>query len=213
MPCDHCLGIEKEFDARTARGDLRRYRRKGAPAATRILVEELSRRGVQGRTLLDIGGGVGAVQHALLAAGAARATSVDASSAYLAAAREEAERRGLAERIEGLYGDFVELAPRLAPADIVTLDRVLCCYPEMEALVSASAARARRLYGLVYPKDHRWIRAASALMNVVLRLRRSSFRVFVHATRKVEDVLAAHGFRREVLRGSGPLWQVAIFSR
>lgn len=213
MPCNHCLGIEKVFDARTARGDLLHYRRKGAPASTRVLVEELLRRGVEGRTVLDIGGGVGAVQHALLAAGAARATSVDASSAYLAAAREEAERRGLADRIESIHGDFVELAPGIGPADIVTLDRVLCCYPEMEALVSASAARARRLYGLVYPKDHRWIRAASALLNLVLRLRRSSFRVFVHATRRVEEILAAHGFRREVLRGNGPVWQVAIFSR
>ncbi len=91
--------------------------------------------------LLDIGGGVGAIAHALLQVGARQATDIDASTAYLAAARDEAARRGLVDRMSFQHGDFVALAPTLPATDIVTLDRVICCYDNMPELVSLSAAR------------------------------------------------------------------------
>ena len=116
----------------------------------------------RGATLLDIGGGVGVAQLDLLSAGLRSATDVDASSAYLDVAREEAQRRGYSERVSYRHGDLVALAPEIEPADIVTLDRVICCYHDMPALVRASAAKARRLYGLVYPHDAWWTRCYSA---------------------------------------------------
>src|SRR5947199_213845 len=88
---------------------------------------------------------------AMPADGASGATDVDASAAYLAAAREEAARQGHAERVAYHHGNFVDLAATLPPADIVTLDRVICCYHDMPALVERSSAKAARLYGLVYP--------------------------------------------------------------
>ena len=211
MPCDQCFGIEQEFDGRTVRREQRDYRRKGAPTTTRMLIEALLRAGVDGRSLLDIGGGVGAVQHALLQAGASRAQSVDASTAYLEIARQEADRLGLADRIEAVHGDFVRVAASVATADIVTLDRVICCYHDMRRLVAESAGRARRLYGLVYPRDIWWLRPAFRLMNLFLRLRRSSFRTFLHSTADVEAELAQHGLRRTFHRNMG-MWQVAVFS-
>jgi magnesium-protoporphyrin O-methyltransferase len=96
--------------------------------STRLLVEALRTQGIEGLMLLDVGGGVGAVIYALLQSRASVATDVDASAAYLATARDEAERQGLAERIAFHHGDFVVLAPTLPTADIVTLDRVICCY-------------------------------------------------------------------------------------
>jgi magnesium-protoporphyrin O-methyltransferase len=91
-------------------------------------------------TLLDIGGGLGGIQHALLAGGVVQATYVDASSAYMKAAREEAIRREIDEQITFLHGDFVDLAEEIPSAEIVTLDRVVCCYDDMQALVRLSAA-------------------------------------------------------------------------
>ena len=118
---------------------------------------------MEGATLLDIGGGIGVIQHELLDSGAAQATSVEASSAYLSAARSESERRGLVDRVTYHHGDFVDLAESIQPADVVTLDRVLNVYPDWERLASLSAERARRLYGVVIPRDtllreagHRW---------------------------------------------------------
>jgi magnesium-protoporphyrin O-methyltransferase len=211
MPCDQCFGIEQEFDGRVARREQRDYRRKGAPSTTRLLIEGLQQAGVEGRSVLDIGGGVGAVQHALLTAGASRAQSVDASSAYLEVARQEAERLGWAGRIEAVHGDFVRLASAVAAADIVTLDRVICCYDDMRSLVRESARRARRLYGLVYPRDAWWLRPAFGLMNLFLRIRRSSFRTFLHPTTAVESELAQLGLTKVFHRNSG-MWQVAVFS-
>ena len=210
MASCQCQGIEDEFGEREARAQLRRYRRRGASGTTRELIEVLVRMGVEGCTVLDIGGGVGAVQHGLLAAGATRARSVDASRAYDEIARQEAARRGLSDRIESSHGDFVELAASIPPADVVTLDRVICCYPDMQGLVAASAARTRRLYGVVYPRDRWWLRPLFTLGNLVLRLRRSSFRIFLHPTREVHALLAAHGLRPAFRRNHG-LWQVAVF--
>ena len=118
-----------------------------AHAASRALIEALRAGGIDGQTVLDVGGGVGAVHHALLRSGAASAVDVDASRAYVATARAEAERQGHADRVRYLTGDFVALADDVGPADLVALDRVICCYPDMAALVGRSAALARRRYG------------------------------------------------------------------
>jgi Methyltransferase domain len=213
MTSCQCHGIERFFSDRVARRELKRYRRRGPLRTTRLLVEALEREGIRDLTLLDIGGGIGAIQHELLEAGASRATDVDGSIAYLRAAREESERRGSAGRVDYHHGDFVELAPSIEAADIVTLDRVICCYDDVRSLVALSAARAQRLYGLVYPREALWIRAGFTVINWVMRLRRSPFRVFVHSSATVEETLRAEGFDRRFYRHGGPMWRVAVYVR
>jgi len=212
MVCPQCDGIEREFNSDVARRQLRDFRRRGPDRTTRILIQEIERRGVDHRTVLDIGGGIGAIQMALLEAGAERAASVDASSAYDSAAEEEARRRGWADRITRVHGDFVGVAEAVEAADIVTLDRVICCYPDVEALVDLSAAHAQWLYGLVYPRRTWWLRPAFRLANVILRLRGSSFRAFLHPPEVVEAVVERNGLRRVFLQFVG-IWQVAVYAR
>lgn len=98
MSCAQCRGLERLFDESTAARDLRDYRRKGPNKTTRWLIDALKEEGIDGATVMDIGGGIGAIQHELLQAGASRAAGVDASTAYLAAIKEEAERQGHADR-------------------------------------------------------------------------------------------------------------------
>jgi 2-polyprenyl-3-methyl-5-hydroxy-6-metoxy-1,4-benzoquinol methylase len=211
MNCCQCQGIEELFSQRYVNKELSRYRTKGPDKTTRILTEAIKKEGgVDGLTLLDIGGGVGAVQHELLRAGVDHATGVEASTAYIAAAREEAERRGHTERVSYRHGNFVDLVENIAPADIVTLDRVICCYPDMERLVGLSAARARKFYGLVYPRDTWWIKLGLALQNIFFRLRRSPFRTFSHPTRAVEAVLGRNGFKRLSYHRT-LVWQVVVY--
>ncbi len=213
MNCSsHCAGIESEFDAKTASRDLKRYRRKGPLESTQMLLDALRREGVEGMTLLDIGGGVGAIHHELLDSGVSSATHVDVSSAYLEAARAEARRRGHESCVSFLHGDFVELAPELPPADIVTLDRVICCYPDMHRLVGLSAARAQRLYALVYPRDSWWLRPLFPLSNLYFRLRRCSFRIYDHPPEEVDAVVREQGLEQR-FRGTTPLWQVVVYAR
>ena len=212
MNCCQCQGIEELFDDQLVNRELLRFRDRGPTRETKMLITALEERGVQGDTLLDIGGGVGAVQYGLLEAGCQVATDVDASRAYLRAAGEEAGRRGLTDRISYHHGNFVDLAPDIAPADIVTLDRVICCYPDVEKLVSLSADRAGKLYGLVFPRDGWLTRVGFSILNFIMRLRRSSFRIFPHSTRAVEALIASHGLRKVFYRRS-LLWQVIVYSR
>ena len=212
MTSCQCQGIEAQFNRREAATKLADFRKNGPADYTRILTTALKEIGVEGRSLLDIGGGVGAIQFELLKAGASAAVSVDASSAFAEAAQEEARRQGLADRITFRQGDFVELAPDIPPADIVTLDRVICCYPDMPALVGRSADHARQLYALVYPRDAGWVRLGISLENWWQRIMRSSFRVFAHPTAAVEAVLLVRGFRRQFHRLAG-FWQITVYSR
>jgi magnesium-protoporphyrin O-methyltransferase len=140
------------------------------------------------------------------------AVHIDASTAYLQAAQEEAKRRGHFERITYQHGDFVDLAASLETADIVTLDRVICCYHDMPALVNAAAAKANQYIGLVYPRDTWWLRAASRLPNFGLWLFRNPFRLFIHATNAVDAILRQHGFQRQ-LRKRTFLWQTMLYVR
>ena len=200
------------FDEKMARRQLRQYRRKGPGKGTRELVDVVAGNGVEGLTFVDIGGGVGAIQHELMERGAAGGTSADASPAYLAAARAEARARGYADRIRYVEGDFVERAEEVGAADLVTLDRVVCCYPDMPALVGAAARLARRTFGLVMPRGTWFIRGGVAIVNLFQRLRRHPFRVYVHDPGDVEAVLGEYGLQRRYMR-EGVVWRVAVYGR
>jgi magnesium-protoporphyrin O-methyltransferase len=207
-----CEGVEGLFDEDQAERDLRRYRSKGPKRTTRMLLDALMAQGVGDASVLDVGGGVGAIPHELLRNGAARATAVDASGAYVRAAQREAERRGHAERMEVHHGDFVGLAPEIQAHDVVTLDRSICCYRDMPALVDASAARAVRLYGMVLPRHAWWNRMGVFMVNAGLRLSGSAFRVFAHPTRAIERRLRDLGLERVFCRRM-LVWQVEVYVR
>jgi hypothetical protein len=213
MTCCGANACESQFDRKRAARELKSYRAHGpANATTRAMIHLLRRGGVEGSTLLDIGGGVGAIQYDLLAAGAREAMAVDASSAYQQAARAEAARRGLSGRIEFLLGDFVTLAPQVAAADIVTLDRVVCCYPDMEPLVRLSAERCRKFYGLSYPR-YRWpVRAVVASENFFRGLFGNPFRSFVHSPTVMDGLLTDLGFKLQS-RVRTFAWEIVVYLR
>lgn len=162
--------------------------------------------------MLEIGGGIGDVGLALLEAGASRAVNVELSRGYEDAARQLIERSGSAARVEREIGDFVREAGRIASADAVILDRVVCCYPDSAALVSAAAGHAREILVLTFPVDRWWTRLGRGLINVWPRLRGSRFRFYVHPARTVVGAAEAAGLRlRE--RRVGILWQLLVFTR
>jgi SAM-dependent methyltransferase len=210
MSC--CESIDRQFDRAEVEGMLRRFRRRGPDRSTRLLIEALRSDGPIGETLLDIGGGIGAIHHELLDAGMHSAVEVDISSASIAAAEEEARRRGHDGRVQFVRGDFVDIAAGIDAADVVTLDRVICCYPNMEQLVAASSAKAKRLYGAVYPRESPWMRVGVVAINGWLRLTRSDFRVYLHAPAAIVRALTQHGLHLRTRRRT-IAWEVAVFAR
>ncbi|WP_457652686.1 class I SAM-dependent methyltransferase [Rhodocaloribacter sp.] len=181
MSCTQCRGIASFFDEKVAARELRKYRKRGPHKTTQMLIDAIRAEAGEAETLLDIGGGIGAIQHALVGEGVvAQGLDVDASPAYLETARTEAERRGYAEKVRYLQGNFVDVADEVPPVDVVTLDRVICCFDDMEQLVTRSSEKAKRVYGLVFPRVTPFTRIGFRVLNAFLRFRRSAFRVFLH---------------------------------
>ena len=207
-----CDGGFEIFDEKSAEEDLQRYRGHGPDATTATLVDMIRDRGVSGSSLLDIGGGIGVIDHELLRAGAGHAVLVDASGPAVEMARREARRRGTLDRLDFVDGDFVSRASDVDVADIVTLDRVICCYPDVESLVRLSATRARSLYGLVLPRDRRLLRWALPLLNAWFRVRGFRYRTFLHANAKVDALVAAAGLR-QVRESRTFMWRVVLYER
>ena len=151
--CIRYCAAEAQFDHKVAERDLRRYRRRGADATTRLILAELRRWPLEGRQLLHVGGGIGVISAELAGAGLASVTVVEASPAYLQVARREIGTRYESRPAKFVLGDFARIAAVLPDADVVTLDRVVCCYPDSEALLRGAADRARRLLAFTYPSD------------------------------------------------------------
>jgi len=198
-----------QFSDAVARRDLKRYRRHGPDQTTCLLRDAILEAG-HGRTVLDVGAGIGALGFELLAAGAERVTAVEAAPAYVAAAREEASRRNVSDRLDVVQGDFVSVAEDVMEADVVAMDRVVCCYPAYQPLLEAAVRRSRRLMAFSYPRDRWYVRAAVRMQNLGRVLLRNPFRGFVHSARGMEALLEQHGFvrkeRRETLKWSADLY-------
>jgi magnesium-protoporphyrin O-methyltransferase len=207
-PCS--CGCPNTFSTKEAAGDLKRYIKQGPDATTQALIDAIVAEGVQGATLLDIGGGIGAIQLALLEAGAASAASVDATDSYVATARAEAERRGFGDRTSSRVGTFEALDDEIEPADVVTLDRVVCCDPNLHGLLEAVASHASRMVGLVYPRATWWNRLAARGLAAWGWLTRDSTRWHLHDHADIDAILGGAGFRRRDITRS-LVWQVALY--
>jgi magnesium-protoporphyrin O-methyltransferase len=198
------------FGAARAERDLATYRAAGPGRTTRGLLAGIAATGARPSTLLDIGSGIGTMSFELLDAGATGTTCVDMSPAFAKFGQMEAVRRGVAERITWRTADFVTVAPGLPPAELVILDRVVCCYPAFDVLLQQAADHAEVL--LAISKDRWYVRMAFAAENLARKLQRRTFRAFVHSPAKMDAMLARAGFRREV--GDATLmWQMDIYRR
>jgi magnesium-protoporphyrin O-methyltransferase len=200
---------DKIFGSRQARRDARAYRRKGAGPVSRRMIDFAH----GSRTVLDVGGGVGVLALELLRAGSEHATVVELSRGYDAAASELRAEAGIPpERLDRRVVDILSHPDLVPAADAVLLNRVVCCHPDVDALVGAAAERARSRLVLSFPRDRWWIRAAAAAINATMRAFRSEFRFFVHAPRRIAAAAEAHGLRQS-LEGGSRIWQVAGFER
>jgi magnesium-protoporphyrin O-methyltransferase len=132
-------------------------------------------------TLIDVGSGIGGLSFELLDRGVERAIDVDASAAYMAAAAQEATRRDRLRSVEFRHGDFVDVASMIPPATIVTMDRVICCYPRFEPLLNEALRHAERSFAYSYPRDLWYVRAAIAGENRLRKLMGNPFCAFVHS--------------------------------
>src|SRR5438270_7815465 len=164
-------GYAQLFDEKNARSDARNYLKKGLDPTGQRMVDGILRRGVAGASVLEVGGGIGALEIELLRAGAARATNGELEGTYEEAAHDLLENLGLAGRVDRTLLDFARDGGQVARADIVLLHRVICCYPDMESMVRASADHAARLPAFGFPAARWWWPTGALLRLGGLRLR------------------------------------------
>jgi magnesium-protoporphyrin O-methyltransferase len=212
MTCQHCRAAETTFGAKVAASDRRRYQRRGPDRTTREIVSAVRGLGLRQASLLDIGAGIGVIHHELLDQGVEVAVHVEAARAYLDSARAESEARGHGGRVRFLHGDFLDVADAVEPADLVTLDRAVCCYPDAASLLASAAARSRIALALSYPRDRWYVRLVVRLQNLLRRIRRDPFRTFVHPEPAIRQTLTRAGLRpvgERVLFA----WRVELYRR
>jgi magnesium-protoporphyrin O-methyltransferase len=162
--------------------------------------------------VLEIGGGIGAIQTELLAAGAATGEVVELVGAYEPYAGELARERGLDARSSFVVADILEQPDSVEPAEIVVLNRVVCCSPDGVELTAIAARLTRRTLVLSYPRDVFWMRAAIGAMNAGFRILRRSFRTFVHPPEALAAAAESAGLVRTE-SGRGAAWEFAAFAR
>jgi 16S rRNA G966 N2-methylase RsmD len=205
-------GYRQIFSKKSARAQARRYRRRGLDSSSERIVELLKQRSLEGRTLLEVGGGVGAIQIELLKAGLARAVSVELSPTYEESAGELLREAGLEDRVERRVMDFAEAGAAVDAADIVLMNRVVCCYPDMPKLAGAAADHARELLVMSFPRETWWTRIGLRLANLGMRAGRCQFQVFLHPPDRILATSEQHGLRTALNR-PGLFWQVAALER
>lgn len=200
------------FGASFARHVATRYRRRGLDGPSRRMVEWLAAQGIEGASVLEIGGGVGEIQLELLRRGAARSTNLELSPAYDAEAAALAAEAGVADRVERRLGDVAVNPDAAEPADVVVMHRVVCCYPDVEALVGAAAEHARRAVVFTHPPRNIVSRAMLRAGNLGFQVMGREYRAFVHSPAVMARVLEEHGFAVRHLP-SGPIWHVLAATR
>jgi magnesium-protoporphyrin O-methyltransferase len=193
--CCEPSGYDRTFSGRFARRTARRYRRRGLSPSAGALVGFLTERGIEGATVLEIGGGVGQVHLELLRRGAARVVNLELATSYEAEAAELLESSGMQGRVERRFLDIAQAPDEVEAADVVVLHRVVCCYPDYERLLAAAASKAGRLLVFSHPPRNAVSRAVIAMDNFGRRLKGDGFRAFVHPPEKMVGVLADAGLR------------------
>jgi len=210
--CCSPKGYRWVFSERSARAEAKRYRRKGLDSTSRRIVDFLKTHGVEGKTVLEVGGGIGAIQIELLKAGASRAVSVELTPTYEDVASGLLREAGLADRVERTVMDFAQAAGQVNSADIVILNRVICCYPDMPRLTGAAADHARQLLVMSFPRQAWWLKVGLAMGNFLLTLLRREFHIFLHPPKKVVATSREHGLE-PVLDEEGVIWEVTALRR
>jgi magnesium-protoporphyrin O-methyltransferase len=203
---------DNTFGEDEAKANLKEYRKRGPAKQTKLILEAVRSLGLQDASLLDVGGGIGAIHHDLLKDMASEAMHVDASSAYLKIANEEAQRQGHSERVKFIHADFTDVVDELPQVDVVTLDRVVCCYPDFRSLLKAAASKSRKAIALTYPRETWWLKMGIAVANFFQKLRKDPFRGFVHPVVEMEALLNGEGLRRVSTRRLF-VWEMSLYRR
>ncbi len=209
MSCCTVEGTAKFF-TRNARVAMKRFRKKGLDRAQTVILHGLKQLGFEGKTVMDIGCGVGGLHLTLLQQGMTSAVGVDLSDGMIEGARELAAELRLGGRTKYHVADFATAADSFERSDVVILDKVLCCYEDPGGLIEKSVGKTVHLYAVSYPRNSILAKSSFKFSGLIARLLRQSFQPLYHDTAMLEDTITRQGME-ERFSGTTPIWQVKVY--
>lgn len=209
--CCDPSGYPGAFNRTTAENSVKSFEKKGLDSTASPMVEAL-RAHLAGSTVLEVGAGSGTAIATMLEAGADRAVAVDLSPNYEATARRFLASRDLEDSVEWHTGDFVSIGNDLPGVDVVFSNRVVCCYPDMAAMIDTTTGATRRFAAVSYPRRNLPSRFVTWAINQWMRVNGNSFRTFVHDPEAISARMTDAGFT-PVETGSTAIWHWGVWER
>ncbi len=213
MPCccPHSRSAGKFFSL-FAKSYRRRFNKKGFEASQQQLVNGLSKIKYNNKSLLEIGCGVGYLHQNLLERGAKSAIGIELADKMLSEAKDWARQRGLTEKTSYIEGDFIELVETIPTVEIVIMDKVVCCYPDADALIHRSLEKCRDSIALTYPRNVWYTRLGTEIAAIIMKLLGSSFRPYVHDPMQIELWIIEQGFNK-IIQEQTTLWLTQVYQK
>ena len=206
-------GIAETFDD-LAHDRCCKYKSNGLTASSQVLMDLISKKGLLGKTVLELGCGTGFFALETLKNGASSCVGVDLSSAAIQEANAFAKESGLQDRARF---EVANAASAHQPAsDVVVMDKVICCYPDAHALLKTASESSKEIVGFVVPRDEGLMKPAmkigTGLINLVEKARRSGFRLYLHPLRSIDQLLSESGFQ-QADKAKSRFWLVFLYKR
>lgn len=92
------------------------------------------------------------------------------------------------------------------------MNRVICCYPFVERLMSAALSSSRRFVAATFPRERIGARIAMSAGNLYCRIRGVDFRSYLHPHERIMSTAKAAGFE-VVFRDRDFIWTAVVFER
>ena len=206
-------GIAETFDD-LAHDRCCKYKSNGLTTSSQVLLDFISQKGLTGKTVLELGCGTGFFALETLRSGASSCVGVDLSSSAIQEANAFAKECGFEDRARFEVANAA--STRQPASDVVVMDKVLCCYPDADALLRTASDSSKELLGFVVPRDEGLMKPAmkigAALINLIEKLRRSGFRLYLHPLRSIDRLLSRSGFQ-QAIKAKSRFWLVFVYKR
>jgi len=209
---EHCCGADMFFNAKTATKEYNKYLKKGPLKATAKVIQQLAGQNLENKSLIDVGGGIGAIQWWFLEQGGQQTTGIDASSGYLQKAHEHATENGWGNKTSFIEGDCTEKYNEVDDAHFITLDKVVCCYPDYKDIISATCEKSREYVSLSYPMDGIISHALRNIGSLYFKIKKNPYRPFVHSVKEIRELFSQKGYERVAHNISFP-WHVETYKK
>ena len=209
---EHCCGADSFFDQKMAEKEYRQYLKNGPSRVTRKIIQQLESQNVEEKSMIDVGGGIGALQWWFLQKGGKKTTDIDASSGYLKQAKEYASEMGWNGKAHFIMGDCIDVYKEIENSDFITLDKVVCCYPNYEEIIESTCKKAISYVSLSYPMDGIISRIIRGFIVVFLILKKNPYRPYIHSVKEIRNKFKEMGYQRMNHNLAFP-WHVETYSR